>query len=278
MRQSHERVRNGSVRQGLGLLAVALLACGETPAAGEAPTTNELLVAAAASLREPVERLADEFETGHPDTTVRLSFGASSALGVQIRLGAPVDVFLSADPRIVDELQRRGLVTAGDRFAFASNRLVVVRRANGGPPLAGPEDLLQPEVQRIAMPTEAVPVGHYARQWLARRGLIEALTPRLVATEHARATLAAVEAGHADLAIVYATDARMARRAEIAYRIPDAEQPSILYVAARLGAGDGLRAGDDFLRELRGAAGARVLREAGFGPVPGPKPARRPPR
>jgi molybdate transport system substrate-binding protein len=82
------------------------------------------------------------------------------------------------------------------------------------------------------MPDGAVPVGRYAREWLAGLGLLAALEPRIVPTEHARATLAAVDAGHADAAILYATDARLARSARVAFAIPDDDQPTILYVAA----------------------------------------------
>ncbi len=258
------QIRAGGVLVSL-LLATLLLGAG--PAAA-----NGLVVAAAASLREPIEQLADEFEARHRSTTVSLNFGASSALGVQIRLGAPVDVFLSADPRIVDDLQARGLARASERFAFASNRLVVMRPGGSDLRITGAADLLGAEVRRIAMPTDAVPLGRYARQWLARHGLIEALTPRLVITEHARATLAAVEAGHANLAIVYATDALVARRASLAFEIPAREQPRIVYAAARLSTGRSPVVGAAFLDELRGPRGSRLLREAGFAPLDPPMP------
>ena len=49
-------------------------------------------------------------------------------------------------------------------------------------------------MHRIALPSPVVPLGRYARSWLQARGVLDAVSPRLVVTEHARATLAAVEA------------------------------------------------------------------------------------
>jgi molybdate transport system substrate-binding protein len=243
-----------------GLCALALgLAASAGGAAGE-----ELRVAAAASLREPLLEIARSFEAEHPGQQVRLGFGASSALAAQIRAGAPVDVLLSADEEIPLALEAEGLVT-GVR-TFASNRLVVI--AAERVPLAGPSDLLGPEVRRVALPAPAVPLGHYARAWLERAGLLEALAERLVQTEDARATLAAVERGSAQAAIVYQSDARLARAARVAFAPPDSEQPRIAYAAARLRETPRAALADRFLSELGNALARAAFRTAGFAEAP----------
>ena len=179
-----------------------------------------------------------------------------------MRAGAPEDVFVSADPRLVDRLEAEGLVAAGARRDIARNRLVVVAAPGLRAPLHRAEDLLAPGIRRIAMPAASVPVGRYAREWLAARGLLVALEERLVQTEHARATLAAVSAGHADVAIVYATDARNVGGARVAFPVPLSEQPPIVYMAARL-----VRASPNaaaLLAFLAGERARRHLADAGF--------------
>ena len=231
-------------------------------APGPRAVAAELVAAGAVSLREPLTAIAQEFESRHPPTRVLLTFGASSTLAAQVRAGAPVDVFVSADPRLVDRLEAEGLVAAGARRDVARNRLVVVAAPGLRAPLHRAEDLLAPGIRRIAMPAASVPVGRYAREWLAARGLLVALEDRLVQTEHARATLAAVDAGHVDAAVVYATDARAARAARLAFRVPHAEHPRIVYTAARLA-----RAGpsaDALLAFLAGEQARRLLAAAGF--------------
>lgn len=222
----------------------------------------ELNVAAASSLREPLTGIARQCERLHSGLHVRLSFGASSVLAMQARAGAPIDVLVSADARIADDLGRAGLVAA--RRGVARNRLVVIASREAAPRIATPADLVAPDVRRIAIPQHAVPVGRYAREWLARHGLLEAVNARTVQTEHARATLVAVDQGHADAAIVYASDARLARSARVAFEIPSDEQPHIEYVAVTLADASAPALAETFLAFLGGPASREILAAAGF--------------
>jgi molybdate transport system substrate-binding protein len=220
-------------------------------------------VGAAASLRGPLEAIAALFDAERDDARTRLAFGASSALAAQIRAGAPLDVFVSADDAIAERLIDAGLARPG--LVVAGNRLVVVAR-EGAPALASASDLVGPGVRRIAIPQHVVPVGRYAREWLAGHGLAERVAERAVHTEHARATLLAVDQGHADAAIVYVTDARIARSARVAFEIPAAEQPDIAYVAVALVDARAPELARAFLAFLGGARAGSILRDAGFEP------------
>ena len=225
---------------------------------------GELFVAAAASLRKPVQEMARDFEARNQGTQVRVSFGASSHLARQIQLGAPLDVFISADEKWITGLVDRGLVEAGDDFRLAGNRLVVVAASDREIEVRNAHDLLDTSVESIALPGAAVPLGGYARQWLETLGLLRALTPRLVVTEHARASVVAVDQRHAAAAIVYATDARQARASRIVYVIPESEQPSIVYAAALTRQGRNSSDALGFYRFLMGPDAGRALEAAGF--------------
>ena len=165
----------------------------------------------------------------------------------------------------MEQLAADGFVA--ERRAIARNRLVVVVAGDSGVRIEGAADLTQPALRRIAIPEHAVPVGRYAREWLDGHGVLDALVPRIVRTEHARATLAAVDQGLADAAIVYATDARLARSARVAYVIPDADQPRIEYAAAVLAEARRPELARAFLAFLFGAAAQAVLADAGFAPA-----------
>jgi molybdate transport system substrate-binding protein len=248
-------------RASLTLALVALLA---KPAGA-----GDLLVAAAVSLRGPLETIARRFESEHAGTHVQLAFGASSALAAQAKAGAPMDVFVAADEETIAALAAAGLVRKGAQQVIAGNTLVVIASRDLHVPIESAADLSRPEVRRIALPEAAVPLGHYGREWLAGRGLLATLAPRLVATEHARATLAAVDAGNADAGIVYATDAREASSARVAFTPPPGEQPRIVYLAALLTSAPAPGLGEQFLVALTGADARRDLVAAGFAPPPG---------
>ncbi len=249
---------------GAGPLALALLSLSLLAAGGG---TGELLVGAAASLAEPMGAIASSYEASHPGVRVRVVLGASNVLAEQMRSGAPLGLLVSADPGIVDRLSAEGLVAPDGRRRVAGNRLVVLVRGDLAGRVGFASDLARAEIRRIAVPDAAVPVGRYGREWLAARGLLESLASRLVATGDARATLAAVDAGNADAAIVYATEAKLARSARVAFEIPAAEQPEIAYEAAlRSDAGAEARA---FFAFLAGAQARRAFAASGFSPPPG---------
>ena len=233
---------------------------------GNAPAFGaELIVAAAISLEAPLSESGRHYEDLHPGTRVYFTFGASSAMAAQARAGAPIDILVSAAEGIVDSLAEDGIVDASSRRPLVRNRLVVVVPANeAGHTIEKPRDLLAPEVARIAIPIAAVPLGGYAREWLRGHALLDPISRRIVPTPHARATLAAVENRHVDAAIVYATDARNARGARIAFDIPEVEQPAIAYSAVVVTESRQPALAADLLAFLRSDEAARRFLDRGF--------------
>jgi molybdate transport system substrate-binding protein len=184
----------------------------------------EVDVSAAASLQDALKTIAAAYEQRTGDHVV-FNFAASSTLAMQIRAGAPVDLFFSADEAKMDSLG--ALIDAGSRRNLLSNSLVVVSNR----PLRSARDL--PKLSRIAIaePT-SVPAGIYARQWLQRIGLWRDVLPHVIPTDDVRAALAAVEGGNVDAAIVYKTDAMMAKRARVAFEVTGRDAPAIAYPVA----------------------------------------------
>ena len=77
----------------LAAAVLALAACGGSEGSGDGETT--LRVAAAASLTDSFEELAETYEEQHDGVEVELQFAGSSDLGAQIKGGSDVDVFAS---------------------------------------------------------------------------------------------------------------------------------------------------------------------------------------
>ena len=216
---------------------------------------------AAASLADALREIGAGFEARTGDRVV-LSVGGSNDLARQIRAGAPAEVFVSASAERMDELERAGLVRAGDRVDLLSNRLAVVVPAGSTTSLASAEDLAG--VRRLALgDPQAVPAGIYARQWLEKRGLWERVRDRVVPTLDVRAALAAVESGNADAGIVYKTDAAISKRVRVALEVPEAEAPRIVYPAALLATANG-PAPRAFFEHLRSAEARAVFERLGF--------------
>ena len=239
-----------------GALAVAALslgACGD----GEEPSET-ITVFAAASLTEAFGELAAAFEAEHPGVTVRLSFAGSATLRTQILEGAPADVFASASPDEVAALEAAGLVV--EERALATNTLVVATGEHG---IAAFEDLAEPGL-RLVLAAEDVPAGRYARESLALAGsdFAERVLANVRSNEaNVRATLAKVELGEADAAIVYASDLRAADEGIRAIAIPDRFQVAAEYRIALLSERDGARA---FVAFATSSEGMATLARHGF--------------
>jgi molybdate transport system substrate-binding protein len=220
----------------------------------------EVRVFAAVSLTEALEEIAAAYEkkTG---VDIVFHFGASSLLARQILQEAPADLFLSADDAQMNALAAKGLVAT--RASVLSNTLVIVVPKDGGMNITSPKQLTTVRSLALAEPS-SVPAGVYARTWLQKLGLWERIRPKVVPTENVRGALAAVESGNVDAAIVYKTDARIAKQTRVAYEVPRANGPAISYPFALLRNAENRDAATRFLAHLRSKAALRVFAKHGF--------------
>lgn len=220
----------------------------------------DVLIFAAASLKEPVDRIAAQFED------VVVSYGGSGTMARQVSLGAPADIVLLAHSDWMDVLVAGDHVRAESVFDFASNRLVMIGPEGAGPvPLTSEAILDALGAGRMAVGlTQAVPAGIYAKAALQSLGLWEAIEDKLAEVDNVRAALTLVARGQAPLGIVYQSDTRITQDVAQVALFPADSHPPIRYVAALTNNADG--AAQDVLTYLRGPQGQRILAEAGLLP------------
>ena len=129
-----------------------------------------------------------------------------------------------------------------------------------------PKDLLNDNVKKLAVAGPNVPAGMYARQALTKLGLWEELekSKRIVSGENVRVALTYVERGEAEAGIVYATDAMITKKVEVAYQFDPSDHDPIRYPAVLLKAGGGVASAKDFYQFLASEQAAQVFRRHGF--------------
>lgn len=219
----------------------------------------EVMVFAAASLSDVLKEIAGTYKKDR----VLFNFAASSMLARQIEEGAPADIFFSADEAKMDGLEKKGLIRSETRKSRLSNSLVIVVAAENGAKVSKPEDLVG--LKRIALAeTKTVPAGIYAKEYLQKQNLWGVLESKVIPTENVRAALSAVEAGNVDVAIVYKTDARISRKAKIAYEVPLKEGPVIRYPVAIVKEAKQPKAAGDFLNYLSREEAGTIFEKHGF--------------
>ena len=222
-----------------------------------------LTISVAASLSDVVGVLAKRYEAAGGGR-IQINAGGSSALARQIREGAPVDLFISADEAQMAAALKGGRMLSGTQITLLTNQLVVIVPRDGAS-VVQPRDLATGSIKRVAMGhPDSVPAGVYGRQWLEKLGLWPSVQPKVVPMSSVRAALAAVREGRADAAIVYATDARTTSDVRVAYTVPAEEGPSIAYPAA-LVRGPREAEARRFLAYLQSPEARRIFEAAGFG-------------
>lgn len=182
--------------------------------AQSAPVT--ITVSAAASLTDAFTELKGVFEKAHPNVTVTTNFAASGPLLRQIEMGAPVDVFASADEVTMDKASQAGLIFDDKRVTFTSNSLVLIAPTTADAARMSATDFLTaPTTQRIAIGNpESVPVGRYAKASLISMKLWDSLGPKYVMGNNVRQVLDYVSRAEVEAGIVYATDANLALKTQ----------------------------------------------------------------
>jgi molybdate transport system substrate-binding protein len=239
------------------LLAIALIALALPAAVSSATTLN---VFAAASLTQVFPRI---------DKSERYSFAGSDQLALQIRQGAPADVFASASPKYTELAYRDGLVQKP--VVFATNKLIVLLPRSNPAGIKSVYDLRRAGL-KIVIGDKTVPIGTYTRQILDALGITADVMNNVVSQEtDVKGIVSKVALGEADAGFVYRTDGRPVASRTHTIALPDWAQPPIRYEIAVVKSSDHLVAARAYIKKVTSTRGRNLLAAAGFGLPKKPK-------
>ncbi len=286
---ANPRRRSRLLRTCACLLAAALpvssLGC------GDASSRRQVTVFAASSLTVVFAEMSEAFMREHPDVEVVLQFAGSSSLAAQIKAGARVDVFASANERVMADLlgavggdteegaegveaeqegagsppRLRRTITPGEVEAeqegaggkeasaavFARNRLALATPADNPGGVQGLESLSDPDLLVAACAPE-VPCGALARKVLANYdSIVDTYEPSV------RSVLGKLLLGEVDAGLVYVTD--LAADGILRFDLPSS--PTASYHLVVLGDGRAAQAFADFVLSPPARS---ILARAGF--------------
>ena len=272
-KENNERKKLLSLWLCLSLISV-LAACGGS-------SNNELIVFAAASMQETLEEIADLYKEVAPDVTISYNFDSSGTLKTQIQEGADCDIFISAAPKQMNQLDANGGEenTEGLDFVLSDTRLdllenkVTLAVPEGNP--AGIEsfdqlaDLLKNGEVFLAMGNNDVPVGQYTQKIFDYYGLDEealAQAGKLTYGSNVKEVTTAVSEATVDCGVIYATDAFSAGLTVVDEATADM-CGQVIYPAAVLKISQHQDAAQAFLDYLSTDEAAAVFERVGFTPL-----------
>ena len=247
----------------LTVAAALCSSCGNSAPAASSPSalSGTITVFAAASLTAAYTAIGKDFQTTHPGSIVKLSFGGSSTVVAQIQQGAIGDVLASADQPNMQKAVDSGLV-AGSPSIFAHNRLEIVVGAGNPKHITGLSDLARSGLV-VVLCAPAVPCGRYAIQSLQKAGV--SVKPASQETD-VKAVVSKVALGEADAGIVYATDVKAAGAAVQGVEIPLGQNVVADYPVAVLKDSQNAPLARAFVSYLLGAGQPTLARYGFTGP------------
>ena len=182
----------------------------------------ELHVFAAASMQESLDQVIKAYKAVAPEVAVVATYDSSGTLKTQIQEGADCDVFISAAPKQMNQLDAEGgeentegldLVNSATRLDLLENK-VTLAVPEGNP--KGIEsfdqlaELLASGDVFLAMGNSDVPVGQYTQKIFTYYGLNEetlASSGVLTYGSNVKEVTTQVSEGTVDCGVIYATDA-----------------------------------------------------------------------
>ncbi|MBI2741325.1 MAG: molybdate ABC transporter substrate-binding protein [Rhodospirillales bacterium] len=203
---------------------------------GLAQAQNNVVIFAAASLKNALDEIAATWSKDTGKSAPKISYAASSALAKQMEQGAPADMFISADLDWMDYVQGKNLIKNDTRFNLLGNKIVIIApKDSKTATLAIKGDDLAKALAggRLSMANvDSVPAGKYGKAALEKLGAWSAVKDSIAQAENVRAALLLVGRGEAPLGIVYSTDAAAEPNVKIVATFPEDSHPPIIYPAA----------------------------------------------
>ena len=256
---------DGSMRR-RGLLGLALASAAVPLAMARGEDAN-LVVFAAASLKNALDEVAIGWSKEGGKPMPRISYAASSALAKQLEQGAPADLFVSADIDWMDYVAKKGLIRAETRVDLLGNKIVLIAPRDSKVAIAVKPgfDLAKALGDgKLAMGNvDAVPAGKYGKAALQKLGAWDGVKDKIAQADNVRAALVLVARGEAPLGIVYSTDAAVEPDVKIVGTFPDDSHKPIIYPAAVL---ESSKSPDavPFLDYLKGPKARPAFEKQGF--------------
>ena len=263
-------------------ICCALALCAGFAQAETAAAPTELIVFAAASMTETLTELKAVYEAEHPNVTIVYNFDSSGTLKTQIENGAECDVFISAAPKQMNQLDKEAdpaantagldFVLQGTRINLLENKVALAVPEGNPKGIESYEDLaerLRAGSVLLAMGNSDVPVGQYTQKIFAFFGLDEdelAKKGAITYGSNVKEVTTQVKEAAVDCGIIYGTDAFSAGLTVV--DTADAEMcGQVIYPAAVLNITRNEETARDFLAFLTSAEASAVFESVGFSPI-----------
>ena len=275
-------------------MALSLVACGNGGSADPNQDANnaddqqtpaetvELTVFAATSLTESLTAIGDKYMAENENVKISFNFDSSGKLYTQITEGAPCDLFISAAPKQMNQLDGTleddaeknpdglDMLVEGSRIDLLENKVVLAVAEGSDKGIDSFDrlaELLKSGDVMLAIGNEDVPVGQYTKKIFTYYEIDEAaIAEKLTYGSNVKEVTTAVSEGAVDCGIIYASDAYSAGLTVAAEATADM-CGQVIYPAAVLNTSAQQEAAAAFLAYLQTAEASAEFEKVLFTPL-----------
>ena len=272
------------------VMALSLMACGNNADANNDATnddqppaeTMELTVFATVSLTESLTAIGEKYMAENENVKINFNFDSSGKLYTQIKEGAPCDLFISAAPKQMNQLDGTlkddadknpdglDMLVEGSRLDLLENKVVLAVAEGSDKGIDSFDklaELLKSGGVTLAIGNEDVPVGQYTKKIFAYYEIDEAaIAANLTYGSNVKEVTTAVSEGTVDCGIIYASDAYSAGLTVAAEATADM-CGQVIYPAAVLNTSAQQDAAAAFLAYLQTAEASAEFEKVLFTPL-----------
>lgn len=245
-------------------ILVSLLGC-----SNRLTEKKEVVVFAAASLTETLNEIKNEYELIHPEVNIIFNFDSSGILMTQIEEGAECDIFFSASPKQINELEEKGLILKNSRQDILENKVCIAVNGNSQKEINDFDhlaEMLKGGEVFMAIGNEDVPDGQYTRKIFEYYNIFEdeiAKEGHLTYGTNVKEVATQIEEELVDCGIIYSTDAYSAGLEIIDTATKDM-CGQVIYPLAILKETKDKEAADSFVEYLKSEDAKRIFESVGF--------------
>jgi molybdate transport system substrate-binding protein len=225
------------------------------------------VIFAAASMKTALDAIAADFAKQNGGKKAKISYASSAVLAKQIEQGAPADIFISADQKWMDYVDKAKLLKAGTRRNLLGNALVLIEPADGKSTLKITKGFgLAAELGdgKLAVCTvTSCPAGVYGKEALTNLGVWKDIEPKLAQADNVRNALMLVARGEAKFGIVYATDAKAEPKVKVVDTFPESSHTPVVYPIALIANSTNADAAV-FVAFMTSQSSVKILTDQGF--------------
>lgn len=248
------------------ILILCLVIAGCSNNASDTEANETILIAAAASLKNCVDKeIIPMFTEKYPNITVEATYDSSGKLQTQIEEGADVDVFMSAAMKQMNLLSEKELIVTDSITELLENKvvLIVLKDSTG---ITSFEEIIKADVIAIGDP-DSVPAGQYAKEVLENLNIWDSVSPKLSLGTNVTEVLNWVAEGSADAGVVYATDAASNENVIVVTEAPEGSVSKVIYPVGIVKASKKLKSAKLFTEFLQSKEAMTVFEKYGFSAV-----------